>query len=291
MGKFTLDTRLEDVVDNPAFSGFGRLVFPVDDSYYTGGTLDEFRLKWYTFMNPEKTVDILNRLNDDAEDGNRVFYPIYSDEEMKEDPEKADTGIFFLRGKKDNPFAICVAGGNYEYVGALHDSFPHALELSERGYNAFVLIYRRGENPAREDMARAISFVFEHADELGVSTDGYSLWGGSAGAKISGWLASHDTSTFGEKKYPYPCCAILQYTSMPFEYDNAPPTYINMGTNDQISNIHSMKKRMEEVSQRGTDTMMEIFEDLPHGYGLGFSTIADGWIENALSFWEKHRND
>ncbi len=28
------------------------------------------------------------------------------------------------------------------YVAAIHDSFPHAMELSEKGYNAFALIYR-----------------------------------------------------------------------------------------------------------------------------------------------------
>ena len=27
-------------------------------------------------------------------------------------------------------------------MGAMQDSFPHALELSKKGYNAFALIYR-----------------------------------------------------------------------------------------------------------------------------------------------------
>ena len=38
-------------------------------------------------------------------------------------------------------------------MGAMHDSFPHALELSKLGYNAFALIYRPGD--AYEDLARA----------------------------------------------------------------------------------------------------------------------------------------
>ena len=78
---------------------------------------------------------------------------------------------------------ICNAGGGFSYVGAMHDSFPHALELSKLGYNAFALIYRPGD--AYEDLARAIAYICDHADELGVSRTGYSLWGGSASGNNS----------------------------------------------------------------------------------------------------------
>ena len=37
---------------------------------------------------------------------------------------------------------IANAGGGFVYVGAMHDSFPAALELTKKGYNAFALIYR-----------------------------------------------------------------------------------------------------------------------------------------------------
>ena len=53
---------------------------------------------------------------------------------------------------------MCNAGGGFAYVGAMQDSFPHALELSRRGYNAFALIYRPGAQTACEDLARAIQF-------------------------------------------------------------------------------------------------------------------------------------
>ena len=42
-------------------------------------------------------------------------------------------------------------------MGAMQDSFPHALELSEQGYNAFALIYRPGAQTACEDLARRFS--------------------------------------------------------------------------------------------------------------------------------------
>ena len=56
-------------------------------------------------------------------------------------------------------------------MGSIHESLPHALELSRRGYNAFALQYRTGGTQvACEDLAAAISFVFRNAEELGVST-------------------------------------------------------------------------------------------------------------------------
>ena len=57
------------------------------------------------------------------------------------------------------------------------------MELSKRGYNAFALIYRSGWDTAMEDLARAIALLVANADELGIDMDGYSLWGGSAGAR------------------------------------------------------------------------------------------------------------
>ena len=103
-------------------------------------------------------------------------------------PELRNTGLFFFRGNSNAPFAICNAGGGFSYVGAMHDSFPHALELSKQGYNAFALIYRPGD--AYEDLARAITYICDHADELGVQRDGYSLWGGSAGARMAATLGN-----------------------------------------------------------------------------------------------------
>ena len=103
-----------------------------------------------------------------------VFYDIYSVAEKAADPRKR-TRAFFLQRPERAPFAVVNAGGGFIYVGAMHDSFPHAYELSKRGYNAFALIYRPGAQTACEDLARAISFIFAHADELGVDIKDYSL--------------------------------------------------------------------------------------------------------------------
>ncbi len=75
-------------------------------------------------------------MKNQAASGEQIFYDIYTDEEKAEDPEKENTGLFFFRGDPGAKTAIVNAGGGFVYVAAMHDSFPHAMELSEKGYNA-----------------------------------------------------------------------------------------------------------------------------------------------------------
>lgn len=172
---YTVNTKVSEVISDPVFGDYGRLIFPVDSGYYSGDTLGNLKLTWYSHIDPDKTVEITNYMKGHAESGDVIFYDIYTNEEKAADPAKADTGLFFFKGTPGAKFAICNAGGGFAYVGAMHDSFPHALELSKKGYNAFALIYRPGAQTACEDLARAIAFIFDHAEKLEVDTDCYSL--------------------------------------------------------------------------------------------------------------------
>ena len=109
------------------------------------------------------------------------------------------------------------------------------------GYNAFALIYRPGAQTACEDLARAIAFIFEHAEELEVDTSDYSLWGGSAGARMAAWLGSYGTESFGEDAYPRPAAVFVNYTGLSEVYGNEPPTYSAVGTNDGIASWRTME--------------------------------------------------
>lgn len=284
-------TKVQDVIDNPVFEDYGRLIFPVDQTIRKGLTLENVEdiLIWYNHVNPDKTVEIVNYLGKQASAGNTVFYDIYTEEEKAEDPRKEDTGLFFFRGNPGEKTAICNAGG-FVYVGAMQDSFPHALELSKKGYNAFALIYRPGAETACEDLARAIAFIHEHAEELQVDVSDYSLWGGSAGARMAAWLGSYGTEAFGEKAYPQPAAVIMQYAGLSEVTGNEPPTYNCVGTSDGIASYRTMKNRIRRIQKQGTDAEIEVFDGLSHGFGLGEGTIAEGWIENAAAFWEKQMN-
>lgn len=282
-------TRVQDVISNSVFGEYGRLIFPVDRTIASDLTLENVGdiLTWYTHINPDKTVEIVNYLGENAAAGDAVFYDIYTEEEKEEDPRKEDTGLFFFRGEPGGKVAICNAGGGFVYVGAMQDSFPHALELSGKGYNAFALIYRPGADTACEDLARAIAFLHEHAEELKIDMSDYSLWGGSAGARMAAWLGSYGTEGFGEEAYPRPAAVIMQYTGLSEVTGDEPPTYNCVGTSDGIASYRTMEERIRQIQAQGTDAEIEVFDGLPHGFGLGEGTVAEGWLDNAVAFWER----
>lgn len=127
---YFVDTPVEEVIRDPVFGSYGRLIFPVDSWYYSGDTLGDLHLTWYNNIDPDETVAIVNYFKEHAAAGETIFYDIYTEEEKAQDPEKEDTGLFFFKGDPGAPFAVCNAGGGFAYVGAMQDSFPHALELS-----------------------------------------------------------------------------------------------------------------------------------------------------------------
>ena len=111
-----------------------------------------------------------------------------------------------FKGKAGAKFAVCNAGGGLAYVGAMQDSFPHAIELSKKDYNAFALIYRPGAQTACKDPARAIGFICEHA---------------------------------------------------------------------------------EAMQSVGIEIEFHKYAGLSHGFGLGTGTAEEGWLDDAVRFWER----
>lgn len=287
MAAFTRESRIEDVQNDPAFDGFGRLLFPTNTYYYSGDTLEELELTYYSHIDPEETVEIVNTLYDRVEAGQTVFYDIYTEQEKKSDPAKRDTGLFYFKGNPCEKFAICNAGGAFAFVGAMQDSFPHALELSEKGYNAFALIYRPGAQTACEDLARAITFIFDHAQELEVDTTCYSLWGGSAGARMAAWLGTYGPAAFGGDDLPRPGTVVMQYMGLGEYSEEDPSTYACVGDRDGIASWQIMKARLDAMRADGIPTEFHRYPGLGHGFGLGTGTSAEGWLDDAVDFWEQ----
>lgn len=68
------------------------------------------------------------------------------------------------------------------------------------------------------------------------------------------------------------------------------PTYACVGTSDGIASYRSMEKYISQIQQNGPNTKIEVFKGLSHGFGLGEGTVAEGWIDRAISFWEDNMN-
>ena len=290
-----IDDTVGDVLGHPAFAGFGRLLLPWDDRRYdTTMRLGQIGslLPYHTHVNPVVVVSSLNRMIDDATAGRTVFHDFYTAAQKEAEPARRNAGLFFFRGKPGAPFAVIAPGGGFAYVGSVHEGFPYAVEINKRGFNAFVLRYRvgQGERIATEDLAAALTYIFQNADALGVATGRYSLWGSSAGARMAASIGSHGTARFGGANLPRPAAVVILYTGHSDFARSEPPTFVAVGENDGIAPPAVMERRVAALRRAGTDVEYHRYPGVGHGFGLGIGTSAEGWIGNAVGFWTKHIN-
>ncbi|WP_298069083.1 alpha/beta hydrolase [uncultured Mailhella sp.] len=277
---------IADMVNHPAFAGFGAHLIPRPQDAQSDLPLSEVGrlMPWHSHVRPDMVTTALNRMIDDATTGKTVFYPFHAEREKRE-----RTGLFYFRGRPGTPFALIFPGGGFAYVGSLHEGFPLAEVLSREGYNAFVLHYRTGgPTVAYEDMAAALSWIFRHAEELEVSTQGYSVWGGSAGARMAADLGSYGAAAFGGDSVPRPATVVMAYTGHDRYTESDPPTFAVVSEDDPIASPRMMERRIAALNAAGVDTEFHLYRNAGHGFGVGTGTDAEGWMELAVRFWEKH---
>lgn len=290
-GHLTVSNTVKDVVEHEAFAGFGQFILPAERRYDDDMPLADVAslLPYHNYVTGEQAVETINTMIDYVNEGNRLFYDIYSDADKQADSRKNNTGLFFFRGEPGRPFAIVCPGGGFSYVGAIHEGFPLAIALSEMGYNTFSIQYRTGgAQVACEDLAQAIDLIMRHAEELQVSTEDYSLWGGSAGARMVAYLGSYSTQGFIDATHKRPAAVIMGYTGHSEYTQNDPPTYVIIGEDDAIASPATMRRRVENLQALGIDAEFHLLPDLRHGFGLGIGTTAEGWEKDAVRFWEKY---
>jgi acetyl esterase/lipase len=291
-GHLNINASIRDLLSHAAFAGFGHLILPWDDRAYDGSMrLSNISslLPYHSHVNPGDVVTALNRMIDDASKGKTVFYDFYTGAQKQQQPSREKTGLFIFRGRPGAPFAVISPGGGFAYVGSVHEGFPYAAAISKKGYNAFVLRYRAGHGGAiaTQDLAAAISYIFRNADMLGVSPDGYSLWGSSAGARMAAAIGSHGVAHFGGDNLPKPSAVVMAYTGHSDVSSDEPPTFVVVGEHDGIAPPSAMERRIAALRQAGTEVEYHKYRNLGHGFGLGTGTSAEGWIDDAIRFWEK----
>ena len=129
---------------------------------------------------------------------------------------------YTLHDGKKHPFALICPGGGYEMVCSFIEGVPYAKALNRLGYSAFVLYYRCGKKAKQpaplDDLARAVRDILSRAEELDLDTEGYSVWGSSAGG--------HLAATFGTEKLGYahdglpkPAALVLTYPVVTMEQE------------------------------------------------------------------------
>lgn len=229
---------------------------------------------------------------------------------------------YLVKDGKSHPVAVICPGGGYRRVCSFLEGYPYAKELNKRGYHAVVVYYRvkdLAKYPApQEDLARAIRDIQDHATDWNIDMEGYSLWGSSAGGHLA---ASFGTDAMGYARYglPKPGAMVLIYpvvtmgekahegsrnfllgenpseemvglTSVEQQVAASyPPTFLWWGGSDSCvdpDNSRMLKKALEKA---GVPCQCIEFPGVEHGVGLGKGLPCEGWISQAVAFWEKQR--
>jgi acetyl esterase/lipase len=288
----TVNSYVRDIVNHPAFRDFGERMLLRDNNaadYNTRLSNDTGRLFYPQNIAPVFVVNALNHLIDEVNSGKTIFYDFYTAQQKQRDRAKENTGLFFFKGKPGAPFAVVCPGGGWACVSSLQEGFPVALEINKQGYNVFVIRYRiGGEQIACEDLAAALAFIFANARTLEVGTQNYSLWGESAGARMAARLSSYGTARYGAASCPKPVTAVIAYTAHSDFTAGDPATFTVAGGRDGIAPPRTMERRVNAMRAAGIDVEYHMFPNAPHGFGIGVGTDAEGWVLNAVRFWEKH---
>ena len=125
--RLTLSDTIADIVNHPAFRGYGELLLPWENNapYYDTSLRNVGRsMPYHSNVRPEVVLSAINSMIDEVNSGKTIFYNFYSEEQKKQDPSKNQTGLFFFRGEPGAPlqlFAPAVASDMWDhYTKAFH---------------------------------------------------------------------------------------------------------------------------------------------------------------------------
>ena len=243
---------------------------------------------------PQDFVYGVTRLSDKARAGEEVYYPLFTDEEIAEDKQREQVSLYRLSADNEEkrPYVLLLAGGGFISVCTPMESLPVAAAFNDLGYTAFCLTYRISESfggkpeTIAEDIYKAVSFITEHAEEFNIDPSNYLIGGFSAGGMaISEWCNPETGyQKYGAQK-PGAACFIYGVNE---SYKNTidVPAFIRYCIDDVHFEVEGFDNFESGISDRNIPTDYKKV-DCPHGFGLGTGTEAEGWVNEAETFWKE----
>lgn len=325
--RISADSKWGYLYGHPIFEGHGYEIYspgpPAIQKAYRNMSIAKTCAN--TGEDPQIIVGEFNYLLDLHENGKLSVHKIYNDSEIAADKSKATPHITFLRGDCDKPVAIVAAGGGYSYVASTVEAFPYAKALNELGYNVAVLRYRvAGElgyddnkelnaadkdecrKEGAKDMAQTVRYLLANENKFGISMENFTMFGSSAGG---GLITLYSFSAF-EENYralglPRPATINLIYTDRFLFVDDAGNeltfserdaelyAYMVVGENDEIGGDIALDKKVPEMKAVMGDEHVNYtkYSDMRHGSGLAYGTSAEGWIYDAITYWQAHMRE
>lgn len=305
----TAENQMRFFYQHPIFAGNKYLYTNMEDKYLNlveATKLPVFCQSQNRSM--EVCLEAFNYLIDTANEGKAETLPcFYSEEEIAVHPEKANVQGVFYRGESNMPLAIVCAGGGMITVVSDYEGYPYAMELHKAGYNVVVLNYRvradqlytddinKQSIEAAKDLTQAVKWLMDKEEELGINMEGYGLFGSSAGGMlIDVFSFAEFPGNYRESGLPKPAVIVpiygLPVTVNITEADKGIAIFERVGKDDEYG-FGDIAEKLDDITKvLGEDNVdIRVLDDFPHGVGLGMGTEGEGWIYDAMSFWETHR--
>lgn len=314
------DMTFEQIHDALEFTGAADWLVPVKGD--AAGQMAQMPLSFTAQLgwSPEAMAEGFQYIGGLSEAGKTICYPLYTEDELAEDPSAAQRYLVHFSVEKKARFVITCSGGAYIGAASMIEGFPTCKEINDLGYHAFTLNYRalkdaKAPNPIN-DLAAAVRFVIEHAGELNVDTSDYAIGGFSAGGHLVGCFG---TESIGWKHYglPRPAAVMLAYpviTMKEYTHEDSrknflqeyaedmemrekysveaqitaayPAAYVWQCDKDSTVPIQNTQLLVSALNKYGVKNEYHTFDSEQHGWGCGKGTPAEGWVKQAVALWE-----
>ena len=322
---FTRQTTLQQLRDDPAIKSSGyytycRELSGLGNEYWKNKTLEQY-------MRPElvdDSVAAMNLVAENTRNGVQVTWQVYSPEEIAANSSLGCVQLYYFPGKEPGgKYALVVPGNGSTMTSEMEEGGSAAYQLHEQGYTVFVLRYRTwidmGDNAPIQDLANAVKFITAHAGQFGVQPENYALVGYSSGGQIAGIFANKERG-YGSYQVERPGALLLGYPVVDLTvmkplyhilYDigtcgwryywanlcnmvdaDYPPVYFWWGKNDVVLSSAEMPGQHRDfdrtLERNNIPHQMVVYQNAPHSIGTGNGTDAEGWMTDAVAFWEAH---
>ena len=101
-------------------------------------------------------------------------------------------------------------------------------------------------------------------------------------------IGSYGAAAYGGEDLPRPSTVVMAYTGHTDVAGKEPPTFVAVGDKDSLASAATMESRVQALRSAGVDVEFHVYQDVGHGFGLGLGTNAEGWLDDAVRFWENH---
>ena len=204
------------------------------------------------------------------------------------------TTVPVAEGTEVKGAVLLCAGGAFQFRGNEWDCYPTAERLTEMGWQCFVVDYRLRPYTQEEgalDLARAVRFVRNHAEEYGIDPQdiavvGYSAGGILCGEMVLNWkgnvmpdtldstyvpdeldAVSADVAGIGHIYSFYGRLSVGSTDVEKFRESDLPPTFYAYGTEDPF--YRQFMANADAVREAGVEVEEHCYEGQPHGFGAG----------------------